>query len=107
MFGSHEMTPDLSRLATGRTTRHGRAHTSRGGATCVFDLGESFAVNRFEQLCINYANERLQQKFTLDLFKTVQASQPPRPRARVMARHDAHSPRRTAATRAPSSSHEP
>eukprot|EP00928_Gymnodinium_smaydae_P073618 TRINITY_DN5679_c0_g1_i1.p1 TRINITY_DN5679_c0_g1~~TRINITY_DN5679_c0_g1_i1.p1 ORF type:complete len:1355 (-),score=315.87 TRINITY_DN5679_c0_g1_i1:87-4151(-) len=33
---------------------------------------ESFAINRFEQLCINYANEKLQQKFTLDIFKAVQ-----------------------------------
>ena len=33
---------------------------------------ESFPVNRFEQLCINYANERLQEKFCRDLFRSVQ-----------------------------------
>jgi myosin-5 len=34
---------------------------------------ESFEINRFEQLCINYANEKLQQKFTQDIFRSVQA----------------------------------
>mmetsp|Transcript_24827 Transcript_24827/g.58248 ORF Transcript_24827/g.58248 Transcript_24827/m.58248 type:complete len:1161 (-) Transcript_24827:156-3638(-) len=33
---------------------------------------ESFPTNGFEQLCINYCNEKLQQKFTEDIFRTVQ-----------------------------------
>lgn len=51
------------------------ASSNKSGIIGLLDIFgfESFEQNCFEQLCINYANEKLQHKFTGDIFCQVQA----------------------------------
>lgn len=61
----HRINTTISRSATNVTNR-----VVSLGVLDIFGF-ENFSVNRFEQLCINYANESLQQFFVQQIFKVM------------------------------------
>lgn len=64
----------LVRKVNAYTRADGEDSHEKFGMISLLDIFgfERFQVNRFEQLCINYANEQLQHKYVLDNFRKVQ-----------------------------------